>query len=1236
MKRTLFKSRSCIRYIWLVLIITFVLMSSVSTVVKAVGTVTGTVFRDYNANGVQDADEPGVAGVTVNAYGAAGLVAGPILTLADGSYSITWGSVDVRVRLEFSGLPGSAQAGVFGPGSNTSVQFVTGGDVADYGINRPRDYSENNPDLATSWFVSGSQAGITETVITSHPYNTFGTGANSTLAEAQTVGTTWGLAHNRTQSILYSAAFTKRQAGYGVGGPGAIYQIPVDPVGVPTVLATIPAGTDLHDFTFPNNEDAANFPGPNSVYATVGKSAFGDLDITDDESTLYVVNLFDRSLYSIDVNSGAVTNRGGIPSPCPVAGDARPFGLAIRDGIVYVGGVCSAQSSQNRADLSAYVYTFTPAGGFSGGPVLSFPLNYPRGCADLSAGYGNPTAPIACRTGEQGALADWQPWSDVWPNPQNSTGFDSGFFAYAQPMLSDIDFVGDDLVLGFRDRMGDQVGWDDALGPLVGAGSNLFVITAGDVLCAASTGTNTWAIESGGTCGTRTNNNGTPANEQGPGNGEFYYEDNFAGAHDETTMGGLVQIPGFPEMAITAMDPLQLRSAGTALYRNDNGTGGNARRYEIFADPAPGRFSKANGLGDLEALSDAAPIEIGNYVWFDADQDGIQDATEQPLAGITVQLFDPNTNTVIGTAVTDSQGRYFFSSDPNRTNTASAQYNLPIEFNTAYQVRIDLTQALLTGFSVTTANTGQGGIPDQNDSDGLTTITPGFSIAALTTGSAGQNNHTFDFGFFTPPYSLGNRVWYDPDDSGTINGTEFGIAGVTVNLLDSTSTVIATTTTDSTGHYLFDNLLPGDYQVQIPASNFAPGGVLAGLNSSTPDETDPNNDVDSNDNGIGTVPDPVNGILSNTVTLGPGTVEPTGETDLGTLGSGVAANNRSNLTVDFGFTGASTNYSLGNRVWLDNNNNGLIDPGEPGRGGVVVNLLDSTGTTILRTLTTDANGYYLFDNLPPGDYIVEIAASNFVGSGALVGLSSSTGAGQEADPNLDGDSNDNGLDTPVAGAIRSGIVTLGPGTTEPTGETDLGPNGSGIASNDRSNLTVDFGFFGTPVNPPVAGGPAPIRLDPAIVKLVEPAFALPGEDVEWVITVSNPHSVSIPNVSFVDTMPPQLEIIRVTTTAGTVSFSGQDVNFSIAVLNPGQSVTVRVLTLLRPGTPIPFVITNQAVLTSGYVGTAEATLISASRLPNTGYEPFWRTPMLIAGVALALMTVVAVYSLRRTRRARQH
>ena len=106
MKRTLFKSRSCIRYIWLVLIITFVLMSSVSTVVKAVGTVTGTVFRDYNANGVQDADEPGVAGVTVNAYGAAGLVAGPILTLADGSYSITWGSVDVRVRLEFSGLPG--------------------------------------------------------------------------------------------------------------------------------------------------------------------------------------------------------------------------------------------------------------------------------------------------------------------------------------------------------------------------------------------------------------------------------------------------------------------------------------------------------------------------------------------------------------------------------------------------------------------------------------------------------------------------------------------------------------------------------------------------------------------------------------------------------------------------------------------------------------------------------------------------------------------------------------------------------------------------------------------------------------------------------------------------------------------------------------------------------------------------------------------------------------------------
>ena len=44
--------------------------------------------------------------------------------------------------------------------------------------------------------------------------------------------------------------------------------------------------------------------------------------------------------------------------------------------------------------------------------------------------------------------------------------------------------------------------------------------------------------------------------------------------------------------------------------------------------------------------------------------------------------------------------------------------------------------------------------------------------------------------------------------------------------------------------------------------------------------------------------------------------------------------------------------------------------------GVTVNLIDQTGT-VIRTTTTSAGGYYLFDLLTPGSYIVEIAAANF-------------------------------------------------------------------------------------------------------------------------------------------------------------------------------------------------------------------------------------------------------------------
>ena len=61
---------------------------------------------------------------------------------------------------------------------------------------------------------------------------------------------------------------------------------------------------------------------------------------------------------------------------------------------------------------------------------------------------------------------------------------------------------------------------------------------------------------------------------------------------------------------------------------------------------------------------------------------------------------------------------------------------------------------------------------------------------------------------------------------------------------------------------------------------------------------------------------------------------------------------------------------LGDFVWVDTNRNGQQDSGEPAIPGVTVNLLNSTGTTVLQTTTTDASGLYLF-TVAPGTYEVQ-------------------------------------------------------------------------------------------------------------------------------------------------------------------------------------------------------------------------------------------------------------------------
>jgi hypothetical protein len=205
------------------------------------GTLSGTVYQDYNYNGQRDtattlnnvgggqvavAFDRGIAGVTVTAYDVSNAVAGTATTGADGSYSIN-AAGNGPYRLEFTNLPAGFFPGPAGANSGTHTQFVSGATASnlDFGITIPAEYCQNNPTLITNCYVGGPQ-NSNSPVIVAFPYNAgttrdsggppftdFDTPAHDNLTTDTQVGTTWGLAYARGAKVLYAGAFMKKHAG---------------------------------------------------------------------------------------------------------------------------------------------------------------------------------------------------------------------------------------------------------------------------------------------------------------------------------------------------------------------------------------------------------------------------------------------------------------------------------------------------------------------------------------------------------------------------------------------------------------------------------------------------------------------------------------------------------------------------------------------------------------------------------------------------------------------------------------------------------------------------------------------------------------------------------------------------------------------------------------------------------------------------------------------------------------
>ena len=188
------------------------------------------------------------------------------------------------------------------------------------------------------------------------------------------------------------------------------------------------------------------------------------------------------------------------------------------------------------------------------------------------------------------------------------------------------------------------------------------------------------------------------------------------------------------------------------------------------------------------------PASVGDYVWFDANKDGLQDSDEPALPGITATIVDASGNPVV-----DASGRPVSAVTTGADGKYTFENLLPGDYKVSF--------AAPAGYEATVSEAGADRALDSNGAEASVTLVQG------------QTDDTIDFGAVGTGV-IGDQLFVDVNQNGggAPDAGDKVLPNVKVTLTwtgPGGITRTFETVTDADGKYKFENLLPGEYKVSV-------------------------------------------------------------------------------------------------------------------------------------------------------------------------------------------------------------------------------------------------------------------------------------------------------------------------------------------------------------------------------------------------------------------------------------